>query len=57
MEPKIQNGNTLVLAHKDVTNPRISNRLLEDDYIYEVTWDGKIIWEWLASDHFDELGL
>lgn len=55
MEPKIQNGNTIILAHKDVNNPRISGKLLEDDYIYEVTWDGKIIWEWLASDHFDEL--
>ena len=30
---------------------RVSNRLLDDDYIYEVTWDGKIVWEWLASDH------
>jgi hypothetical protein len=56
MDPKTNGGTTLVLAHKDVNNPRISNRLLEDDYIYEVTWDGKITWEWLASDHFDELG-
>ncbi len=55
MEPKTKSGNTIVLAHKNVTNPRVSNRLLEDDYIYEVTWDGKIVWEWLASDHFDEL--
>jgi hypothetical protein len=55
MEPKTKSGNTIILAHKDVTNPRISNRLLDDDYIYEVTWDGKIVWEWLASDHFDEL--
>ncbi len=56
LEPKTRNGNTLVLAHKDVTNPKISNKPLEDDYIYEVTWDGKIVWEYLASDHFDELG-
>jgi hypothetical protein len=56
LEPKTSSGHTIVLAHKDVNNPRISNRLLEDDYIYQVTWDGKIIWEWLASDHFDELG-
>jgi hypothetical protein len=56
LDPKTQNGNTLILAHKDVSNPRISNRLLEDDYIYEVTWEGKIVWEYLASDHFDELG-
>jgi|WetSurMetagenome_2_1015567.scaffolds.fasta_scaffold34645_2 hypothetical protein len=56
LEPKVQNGNTLVLAHKDVANPRISNKLLDDDYIYEITWEGKIVWEWLASDHFDEMG-
>ena len=56
MEPKVENGSTLVLAHKDVNNPRITSRLLEDDYIYEITWEGKIIWEWLTSDHFDELG-
>jgi hypothetical protein len=56
LDPKVQNGNTLVLAHKDVANPRISNRMLDDDYIYEVTWEGKIVWEWLASDHFDEMG-
>ncbi len=56
MEPKVNGGNTIILAHKDVTNPKISNKLLEDDYIYEITWDGKIVWEWLASDHFDELG-
>jgi hypothetical protein len=54
--PKVNGGNTIILAHKDVTNLKISNRPLEDDYIYEVTWDGKIVWEWLASDHFDELG-
>jgi hypothetical protein len=53
---KVKSGNTVILSHKEVNNPRISNRLLDDDYIYEVTWDGKIIWEWLASDHFDELG-
>jgi hypothetical protein len=56
MEFKINSGNTLILAHKNVTNARISNKPLEDDYIYEVTWDGKIVWEWLASDHFDEMG-
>ena len=27
-----------------------------DDAIIEVTWDGKIIWEWVCSDHFDEMG-
>lgn len=23
--------------------------------IYEVTWDGDIVWEWVGSDHFDEM--
>jgi hypothetical protein len=57
LDPKTNAGNTLILAHKDATNPKISNKPLEDDYIYEVTWDGKIVWEWLTSDHFDEMGL
>jgi hypothetical protein len=56
LEFKVKSGNTIILSHKDVDNPRVTNRRLVDDYIYEVTWDGKIIWEWLASDHFDELG-
>jgi hypothetical protein len=57
MDPKSTNGNTLILSHKNVKNPKISDKLLEDDWFYEVTWDGKIVWEWLLSDHFDELGL
>lgn len=31
--------------------------MLEDDYLFEVSWDGEIVWEWLSSDHVDELGL
>lgn len=56
MDPLVNKGNTLILAHKNVKNPKITDKLLLDDYIYEVTWEGKIVWEWLASDHFDELG-
>jgi hypothetical protein len=56
MDPLVTKGNTLILAHKNVKNPKITDKLLLDDYIYEVTWDGKIVWEWSFSDHFDELG-
>lgn len=56
MEPQIDKGNTLILAHKDVTNPEISDKPLLDDIIYEVTWDGEIIWEWVCNEHFDEMG-
>lgn len=56
MPPSVDKGNTLILSHKNLRNPKITDKLLLDDVIYEVTWDGKIVWEWLFSDHFDELG-
>jgi len=55
MDPLVDKGKTLILAHKNVENPEITDKLLEDDYIIEVTWEGELVWEWLCSDHFDEL--
>lgn len=54
--PRVDGGKTMILAHKNVTVPEISDKRLEDDYIYEINWEGEIVWEWLASDHVDELG-
>ena len=48
-------GKMLVLSHKIVKNEKITNKQLYDDYIVELDAQGKIIWEWLASDHFDEM--
>ena len=56
MEPETDRGRTLILAHKNVSKPEITDKLLEDDFIIEVSWDGEILWEWLASDHVDEFG-
>lgn len=56
MDPLTDSGNTLILCHKNLKNPRISEKMLLDDTIIEVDWDGKIIWEWICSDHFDEMG-
>ena len=56
MESRIDGGKTLVLAHKNLSVPEISPKQLEDDYIYELNWEGDIVWDWLASDHVDELG-
>lgn len=56
MNPSVDKGNTLILSHKNLKNPKITDKLLVDDVILDVTWDGKIVWEWLFSDHFDELG-
>lgn len=55
-EPQVLAGKTLVLAHRNVTVPDISPKRLEDDYLYELSWDGRVVWDWQASDHVDELG-
>jgi hypothetical protein len=56
MEPLVDKGNTLILCHKDVKNPKITDKTLIDDSIIEVNWNGEVIWEWVCSDHFDEYG-
>jgi hypothetical protein len=30
--------------------------LLEDDRLIEVSRSGDIVWEWVASEHIDEMG-
>ncbi|MDR1134440.1 MAG: aryl-sulfate sulfotransferase, partial [Synergistaceae bacterium] len=55
-EPRVDGGNTLILVHRDAKNGRISDKTLLDDRFIEVNWDGDIVWEWNAADHFDELG-
>ncbi|MGQ0734505.1 MAG: aryl-sulfate sulfotransferase [Acidobacteriota bacterium] len=54
--PLADRGRTLILAHKNVVNPAVSDKRLEDDRLMEVTWDGTVVWDWLASDHVAELG-
>ncbi|MDR2923209.1 MAG: aryl-sulfate sulfotransferase [Treponema sp.] len=56
LEPKALSGSTLILSHENVLNPKISDKNLIDDKIIEVNWEGKIIWEWRANEHFDEFG-
>jgi hypothetical protein len=56
MDPMVGGGNTLILCHKNLVNPQITDKLLLDDTIIEVTWDGEIVWEWICSEHFDEMG-
>lgn len=56
MAPKTDSGNTILLVHHNARNPEISDKPLIDDAVIEVDWDGNILWEWRASDHFDEFG-
>ncbi|HHX75334.1 MAG TPA: thioredoxin [Firmicutes bacterium] len=54
--PLADGGHTLILCHRNVTNPKISDKLLLDDCILEVDWNGRTVWEWNCHEHFDELG-
>jgi hypothetical protein len=56
MATKVTEGNTLSLRHKNLINPKLTDKLLLDDTFIEVNWEGEIVWEWLLSDHFEELG-
>jgi hypothetical protein len=56
--PGVQHSNTLVLTHTNHIRPKVApGVMLEDDRIIEVSWEGKILWEWVASDHIDEFHL
>jgi hypothetical protein len=57
MNPLVDRGNTLMACHKNLKKPNISDKLLLDDTIIEVTWDGEVVWEWICSEHFESLGL
>jgi len=50
------NGKTLILCHKNLVKAEISPKLLVDDAIIEVDKNGKITWEWVCSEHFEEMG-
>ena len=54
--PAVTGGNTIVLAHTNLTNPDIHEKPLYDNAVYEVTWEGDILWTWRTSDHFNEMG-
>lgn len=56
MDAKTDSGNTLILAHKNLYCKDISDKYLLDDTIYEISWEGDILWKWVCSDHFEEYG-
>lgn len=56
MEPLVDEAKTLILASREVENPKIAPSILLGDCIMEVAWDGEIVWEWQSTEHFDEMG-
>ncbi len=53
---RLENGNTLVLAVDQINRPNISDKDLMDDVYYEVTPDGKVVWELRVADLYDQFG-
>jgi hypothetical protein len=54
--PSVTGGNTLILTHANRMQPTVADVMLEDDRLIEVAWNGDLVWEWVASDHIDEMG-
>ena len=49
-------ASTLLLTHTNRRQSNVADVLLEDDRLIELSPGGDIVWEWVASDHIDELG-
>jgi hypothetical protein len=52
----LDNGNRLILVAIPREVPGLGPHIAGDQGIYEVTPDGRIVWEWKAGDHLDEFG-
>jgi len=57
LKPYTNKGNTLILSHGyPGVVPDISTFPLLDDKIYEIDWDGNVLFEWNAYEHFEQMG-
>jgi hypothetical protein len=53
--PGIEGGDTLLLTHTIRVQPKVApGATLEDDRLIEISREGKVVWDWVASDHVDE---
>jgi hypothetical protein len=53
----VEHGKTLILSRQEISDPKISEKPLDDDVMYEVDWEGKQTgFIWRAAEHFDEMG-
>ncbi len=53
---RLANGDTLVLVNTLHPIPGFKLPKILDDVVYEVSPAGKIVWQWAASEHLDEIG-
>jgi Arylsulfotransferase (ASST) len=54
---RLPNGNTLVVSTLIHQVKGLVGQKVDDQAIYEVTPDGKIVWTWVAGDHLTEYGI
>ena len=54
VDPFVESGRSLVLVHENEERPDIAPWTIEDDVIVEIDYEGNILWEWHATDHFDD---
>jgi hypothetical protein len=52
----LENGNRLILVAIPREVPALGPHIVGDQGVYEVTPDGRIVWEWKAGNHLDEFG-
>ena len=52
----LPNGNLLIVAKLEHSVPELSNEPINDQAIYEVARSGEIVWQWISSEHIEDLG-
>ena len=52
----LPNGNLLLIAFLECRLPETSDQPVMDQVIYEVNRKGEIVWQWICSEHIEELG-
>jgi len=52
----LPDGHLLVVAKLVRSIPEVSDEPINDQAIYEVSEGGEVVWQWISSDHIEELG-
>lgn len=52
----LPNGNIMIVAKRVHSDSALSNEPIDDQAIYEIDRAGEIVWQWLSSEHIEELG-
>ena len=52
---QLENGNKLVVCREYVVNEALRPGELKSDYIVELTTENKVVWEWHADQHVNEI--